>query len=56
MELIFDYTGVIRGREAYVVKQLTEMVPKLFPGFYVADSSGESSSDEFSSDEFSSDE
>ena len=56
LELIFDYTGVIRGREAYVVKQLTEMVPKLFPGLYVADSSGESSSDEFSSDEFSSDE
>jgi hypothetical protein len=42
MELISDYTGgIVRGREAKIIRQLTEMLPKV--DFRV---SGESSSDE----------
>ena len=51
LELIGDYAGVVRGREAKIVRQLTEMIPKLFSGFRVAESSGESSSSDESSSE-----
>ena len=30
LELIFDYTGVVRGREAKILRQLTELLPDLF--------------------------
>ena len=29
MELISDYTGIVRGREARIIRQLTEMLPDL---------------------------
>ena len=31
MELIGEYVGFVRGREARIVRQLTEMLPNLFP-------------------------
>ena len=30
MELIVDFVGVVRGREARIIRQLTEMLPKVF--------------------------
>ena len=57
-ETIGAYVGFVRGREARIIRQLTEMLPKLIAEFH--DSSGESSyessSDESSSDESISDE
>ena len=47
LELIGDYVGFVLGREARIIRQLTEMLPKVFAELHVdADISGESSSGE----------
>ena len=46
-ETIGDYVGIVRGREARIIRQLTEMLSKLIAELQVdTDRSGESSSDE----------
>ena len=50
-ETIGAYVGIHIGRDARIIRQLTEMLPKLIAEFHFDDdSSGESSSDEPSSD------
>ena len=50
MELIVDFVGVVRGREARIIRQLTEMLPKAFVDNQNDVNSGESSIDESSSE------
>jgi hypothetical protein len=46
-ETIGDYVGIVCGREARIIRQLTEMLPKLIAELQVdTDSSNKSSSDE----------
>ena len=53
LELISDYAAIVCGREARIVRQLTEMLPKVIVEL---DADADSSSDESSSGESSSDE
>ena len=36
LELVGDYVGVVRGREARIIRQLTEMLPRTFADDYLA--------------------
>ena len=47
LELICDYTGIVRGREARIIRQLTEMLPKVIAEFPV-EPYAHYSSDDFS--------